>query len=153
MRAGICANERNRVLHFILLIGRCCTCGPVSRSLQLRERIREEEQVLLVLMDRRRRLIEETEELQLRQEARDRPLPPIPAEDDDLGNEPAQSEFQEREEDLIDMTANEQGRKVSSHGDELGNETAQSEVQEREDDLIDITANEQGRKLSPHREV
>lgn len=96
------------------MIGRCCTCGPVERSLQLRERIAEEEHVLLILRDRRKRLMEENEELQARREASDRPLPCVPVEGDDVEGENVNDELQEAEEDLIDMAANEENRAVNS---------------------------------------
>jgi len=98
------------VLHFILMIARCCTCGPVVRSLQLRERIAEEEHVLLILRERRTRLIEENAELEARRKASDKPLPSVPVEDVDFDEGRVHNERQEGEEDLIDMTTNEQGR-------------------------------------------
>ena len=94
-----------RLFHFILLISRCCTIGPVNRHWKLRERIQEEE-VLVVLIERRR-LTEETEELEARREVGDRPLPPVPSEVDGSGEEVEQKDAQQEEEDLIDIAAEE----------------------------------------------
>jgi hypothetical protein len=73
---------------------------PVHRSWKLRERIAEEEGMLLMLMERRQRLMEENEALEAR--SVDRVLPSVPAEE--CGNEP-ERETQQGEEDLIDMAA------------------------------------------------
>lgn len=99
------------VLHFILLIGRCCTCGPVNRSWKLRERITEEEEVLLALMERRRRLLNENEELEARRGAEDRPLLPVSGEAAAPNHGGAHEEQALSEvEDLIDMAADERGQ-------------------------------------------
>jgi len=88
------------VIHFILLVARCCTFGQRERTASVRERIDEEQAVLLVLMERRRRLIEETEALEAR---RGRELPPIPVEEDASGDVVDHEEAEE--EDLIDMVS------------------------------------------------
>jgi len=88
------------VIHFILLIARCCTFGQRERSASVRERIDEEQAVLLVLMERRRRLLEETEALEAR---RERELPPVPVGEDASGDGVDHEEAQE--EDLIDMVS------------------------------------------------
>ena len=100
-----------RVVHFILLIARCCTISQRKqgeRAFALQTRICEEEQVLEGLMERRRNLIEENEALEARRNA---PLPPLPveeerfADDERLGkNKPLP---EQEEEDLIDMETNE----------------------------------------------
>ncbi|RDW66513.1 hypothetical protein BP6252_10148 [Coleophoma cylindrospora] len=76
------------VLHFILLVARCCTQGRRNTetiSLHLRRRVQEEEQLLLSLMERRRQLLRENEELEARRLRVDRDLPPLPAEANDFG--------------------------------------------------------------------
>jgi hypothetical protein len=100
------------------LIARCCTCGPLNRSWKLRERIQEEEQVLLVLMDRRRRLMEENEELEARRDACNRPLPAVPAQTYEAGDDvEEEAVIQLEEEDLIDMVADERGGNSHAAGD------------------------------------
>jgi hypothetical protein len=122
------------VLHFILLVGRCFS---INRSwnkdydVWLKRRIEHEEGTLMDLMERRRALIEETEELEARrgvveqallpprsredhhqdeelQEtcrgAVERPLPSVPPAEDELHNNHGRDE-----EDLIDMATAERG--------------------------------------------
>jgi hypothetical protein len=90
----------NRVIHFIILIGRCCVVGQVmdrDRARWLKRQVKLEEGFLMELMERRRALIEENEAL----EARRKSLPALPALPvEDLSEEP-------REEDLIDMATDE----------------------------------------------
>ncbi|KAM3074552.1 hypothetical protein ACMFMG_007982 [Clarireedia jacksonii] len=64
------------VLHFILLVTRCATWN----SVEMRMRMIEQEEVLLVLLERRKRLMEENELLEARRLAAERPLPPLPRE-------------------------------------------------------------------------
>ncbi|RDW71708.1 hypothetical protein BP5796_07742 [Coleophoma crateriformis] len=76
------------VLHFILLVARCCTQGRRNTetiSLHLRRRVQEEEQLLLSLMERRRQLIRENQALEARRLRVDRDLPPLPTEGNDFG--------------------------------------------------------------------
>lgn len=78
-------------------------------SSKLRERIREEEGVLLALMERRRQLVEETELLEERRIA-DRPLPSVPAGSNISANlNENEAEDRLEEEDLIDIASGEQG--------------------------------------------
>jgi len=71
----------------------------------LRARIREEQDMLMGLMERRAQLLQENEAL----EARDRPLPAVPAEIIDGDIDEAGSGEEVAEEDLIDMAADESG--------------------------------------------
>lgn len=79
------ANILHRVLHFILLIARCCTFPKMLNQHRavtlksLKARVEEEEGMLMELLHRRRTLIEETEELEAKRLlAANRPLPPLP---------------------------------------------------------------------------
>lgn len=73
-------NAIDSVLHLIIRAGRCCASEPTSKGWKLRERVADEEEVLLVLMGKRARLIEENEDLEARREVLDRPLPTLRAE-------------------------------------------------------------------------
>ncbi|KAH8590691.1 hypothetical protein B0O99DRAFT_299413 [Bisporella sp. PMI_857] len=108
------------VLHFILLIARCCTQPTRNaeyRSIALRTRIREEEEHLEILIERRRWLVRENDALEWR---RNRPLPPPPYEADALPHEEnendqtQETETRQQEDDLIDMATN--GQEVTKQG-------------------------------------
>jgi hypothetical protein len=93
------------VFQFILLVASCCGLvqnDAANASLEPRKRICREEQVLLVLMERKRRLIEETEELEARRSAASGSPPNVPAKNDCSEGDPKWDE-----EDLIDMSAGE----------------------------------------------
>ena len=102
-----CANDYgSRVFHFDLLIGRCYAYGPVSRIWDVQVRIAEEEQMLLVLMERRRWLLKETEELEGSREAINTPLPTVLDEGVHFVEENGSAEIREGE-DLIDTSTSE----------------------------------------------
>ncbi|KAH6684698.1 hypothetical protein B0J14DRAFT_17503 [Halenospora varia] len=94
------------VIHFILLIARCCGAEPGPwakyKSLALRRQIRVEEEWLLELVERRRRLVEETEALE---ERRTR----VRAETSEEG-ETAGEGSERVSEDLIDITSQDEER-------------------------------------------
>lgn len=67
--------------------------------------------MLLELIERRKRLEEETELLEARRLTADRPLPPVPSESNSIGDTDGnEEECQQEEEDLIDMAADERVR-------------------------------------------
>jgi hypothetical protein len=76
-------------------------------------RIIEQEEVLMVLLERRKRLVEENEELEARRVGRERPLPRVPVEG---GNE-MDGQGRGAEADLIDIAeGNERGGMVADEG-------------------------------------
>jgi hypothetical protein len=86
------------------LVGRCCFCIQRGEgAFTLRKRIFDEEEVLLALMERRKRLEEETAALEARRSTLERPLPPVPAETTNADNDQHEEVEQRTEEDLIDM--------------------------------------------------
>jgi hypothetical protein len=89
----------------------------------LRARIREEQDILMGLMERRAQLLQENEALEVRS-GNDRPLPAVHAEiiDGDI------DEGEDAEEDLIDMTA--------EGGGPQGTEPARADIEANTEDVI-----------------
>lgn len=133
MKQELRTDKMSSVLHFILLVARCCFLpGQFDKDteIELRDMIREERLQLEALAERRMRLIEENRRLEERLERslpplpRDRSLPPLPHEGSEFGDyhdnveeAPQDGEHQEQlspqAEDLIDV-----GRPSDNHGDE-----------------------------------
>lgn len=133
MKDELRTDKMSSVLHFILLVARCCFLpGQFDKDteIELRDMIREERLQLEALAERRMRLIEENRRLEERLERslpplpRDRSLPPLPHEGSEFGDyhdnveeAPHDGEHQEqlspRAEDLIDV-----GRPNDDHGGE-----------------------------------
>lgn len=79
------------------------------------------------LMERRRALAAETEDLEARRGLSERPLPSVPIEDDGSGDRGDDAEEAQEEEDLIDMVSGE--RRESASAPESG-QTAPSATPE-----------------------
>ncbi len=82
----------------------------------MRLRIIEQEEVLMVLLERRKLLVEENEQLEARRRlAAGRPLPALPVETGGVVNNDAQGETRHSEEDLIDISA----EQLANEGEEI----------------------------------
>ena len=85
----------------------------------LKARIREEEDILMGLVQRRAQLLQENEALEARAGS-ERPLPTVPAEMIDGDIDEAGSVEQVAEEDLIDMAVDERGPPHASESSRAG---------------------------------
>lgn len=98
----------HRVLHFILLVARCCAQENIENvSIRLRKRVHEEEELLLLLIERRRQLTLENEELEARRLGTNRELPPLPTEPSEFGAFHEDAEIEDEEGyagNLIDIS-------------------------------------------------